>query len=703
MVDKYQSKILQSYFKSDFCKGFYNCLFLAGKKCLKQIAQISIFDDNKSMDSDKSDSNQFSTEKIFWLEVQIPEQLPRKIIVHDRILAGLDPRNDLILIEKLVKAKHLLFTKLDNDLSVQYLGNDGDTYINNLPLEKDKLYLLVKNDVITIGKISIIAREGMGQRSAVSATKSTPQIKASLELNANVEEISTEHQVPDYESSESNPKNKLVEESKIEKDRKWIDFSTINLIPYKVYGFMMDVFLTYVVLACLLPILDLHRIVQDFIYPVSDFLASIISQDKNLQKYQFLSMIEFFIFFHFVMIFSALIFGNTPGSFLVGLRQKRKDQNFLTIRFKAYLYCLINILLLPFLIFDIPFLKGKSIKELLTFSEREKSHLTIFRISRIAICPAIIFFALLFPLILPFPFNVLFSEDKVLINKYKDVQTNRISSSSEVLGITLVTDLPARYKLLPYLDENRLGFMLYDLSTKKVLIIKEESRIPQELALFKLRYSNPFASFNIPDINMSSNKLKAISLRSLFSTPNKLNRNFTKFGPFMANSFIYREEFFKNFSKKDQFLLIPFDKFNPAIKISDGKEERLFIFTKKEIVEFSLSMPQKSNLPEVFWREVASKLTFAKNTLPWPRDPGIFEAFEAFEFLKYQPILTYYSMEVNKANETDDSFSKLILKKNLEQTKKALNSTKYRKGMTSNVEKAFNKLILNISLSENKK
>jgi hypothetical protein len=51
----------------------------------------------------KQEKNQFR------LEVRLENQLPMKIDVIDTITAGLDPRNDLVLIGKKIQDKHLAF------------------------------------------------------------------------------------------------------------------------------------------------------------------------------------------------------------------------------------------------------------------------------------------------------------------------------------------------------------------------------------------------------------------------------------------------------------------------------------------------------------------------------------------------------------------------------------------------------------------
>ena len=61
--------------------------------------------------NENTDSRKLTTELQFTLDVRVPDAPPRKYEVQDRLLAGIDPRNDLILIDPKVKTKHFLFRK----------------------------------------------------------------------------------------------------------------------------------------------------------------------------------------------------------------------------------------------------------------------------------------------------------------------------------------------------------------------------------------------------------------------------------------------------------------------------------------------------------------------------------------------------------------------------------------------------------------
>ncbi|MDD4973290.1 MAG: hypothetical protein PHY93_03020 [Bacteriovorax sp.] len=75
----------------------------AGINFLKKIAVLLNFYDNRLM-NENTDSRKLEIELLYILEVRIPDQSPKKMEVMDRVLAGIDPRNDLILIDPKIKA-----------------------------------------------------------------------------------------------------------------------------------------------------------------------------------------------------------------------------------------------------------------------------------------------------------------------------------------------------------------------------------------------------------------------------------------------------------------------------------------------------------------------------------------------------------------------------------------------------------------------
>jgi hypothetical protein len=656
--------------------------------------------------NENTDSRKLKTELLYTLDVRIPDHSPKKMEVIDRVLAGIDPRNDLILIDPKIKAKHFLFRKRNNILTVHYLGKDGDTFLNGLPLEKGKLYILEKLDVLKVGKVEIIIRRETG------ISKSSPPIQAISSLNlSKVDELAN---LSDFENEDEEIPRKIPDEIEEEeeefafkempiqtktmvatKKESIFNLSTVKLIPYKFYGFVVDIALTYLVLSFVIPSLGFLTIVQDFLYPISEFILQTLSAHQSaLASMKIISVIEFFICFHSLMILASLILGTTPGAFLIGLHHKANNKSILALRFKAYIYALLNIIVLPILLFDIPLYKGKNLKELLTFSEREVNTSFIFKTLRRAITPIVTIACFLSPFFLSPPYTASITMEKNLLPKYKDVHAIHLSSSSKELGFSLNTDLGNQYALLPFFEKKKLGLVLYDLKNKKSLIMREQNRISLGEALFKLRYANPLSSLSIPNNLIDNELLKDKSLKSLNLSLTTLVPGLQEFGPMLANGFLFKDLFLSNFRSLDNFLLNSFDKKNPAIKISaSAKEEKVFLFGRKEIIEFSLTVPKQSKLLENFVSGVLTGLRFAQSSNEGQKNPQILEVLEAFERSNYPILLTYYINEAKKVHDLDNPSWRAFFLKNVLQTKRALQEDKTRIGMNKNIVKSFDDII----------
>ena len=61
----------------------------------------------------------------FRLDIRLENKLPMKIDVIDTVTAGLDPRNDLVLVGNKINNRHLIFEKKEENLALYYLGNNN--------------------------------------------------------------------------------------------------------------------------------------------------------------------------------------------------------------------------------------------------------------------------------------------------------------------------------------------------------------------------------------------------------------------------------------------------------------------------------------------------------------------------------------------------------------------------------------------------
>lgn len=615
---------------------------------------------------------------MYILDVKVPDQTPRKLGVHDQILAGLDPRNDLILVDPAVEARHFHFKNKDNLLTVQILGADNSTFLNGVPLEKGKSYLLEKGDSLKCGRVEIRIRF------EAAPVRPTEEKRAALQLKQ--QDFLNDLKVPP-----SIPEQVVVQEKPPVpvpyKSHKWSE--GFRKIPLKVYGFVFDFTLTYFLLAFVLPASGVLPKIQSLFYPMTEFFnTALIQRYPELTGYKILSMLEFLISFHLIMIAASLVLGNTPGAFLLGLRPM--GTSFLGRRFKAYVYCLLNVFLLPWIVFDIPLFRGKTLKEWVTFYKRDVVPSTLFRLTRSTLVPALTIFFFFSPLFLKFPFSAVVVEDKILRPRYKDVHVSFISSLSSAFGTELKAELNSQYSLLPSLTAGKIGFALFDHSSGKALVAQEEWRMNSEEALYKLRFANPLSSLYLPNEKLSNENLKNRAFSSLMVSPLNFVQSFRNFGPFLGNGVLFKHEFVKHFTTQDSILATAFEEKNPFLLLSSGTAHRLFWFTPKEVISFTVSVPHQTKLLEQFTRDILSGMRYNQAYGNKLANPQILEVLEAFERENHQTLLTYYIYEAKNSHNKNPVW-RSFLKKNILQTKLALNGTTHK-----NIEKSFDDVLNSI-------
>lgn len=618
--------------------------------------------------------------EIYNLEIKIPEQSPRRLEVIDRILAGIDPRNDLILIDPKIQSKHFLFIKREGSLTLEFLGGEKSTKLNDVLLENGKTYLLEKGDRLKVGKIEILIHKNIYKAKGVDQSSTARTTLPKVEQFVQKKE-SAPITIPDFPP--------LPEIQKLTKPTSTLQ--NFALIPTKIYGFLLDLALTYFVLGFILPKTGVLPLILDSLYPVSEFASTLaLKKYPEVMNLNYLSLIEFFLCFHFLMIAASLVLGSTPGACLLGIKQSGTP-NFLARRFKAYLYALLNVALLPFLLFDIPLFRGRTIKEWLSFTSHKKNDSLFTQVSQKAIAPLFIVASLLSPFFLPSPYNASVTESVLKKPKFMDPLTTTILSSSRDLGMSLRAELNQNYRLLPYFKNNKLGMLFYDLRTNKSLKMSEIARSSNDLLFYKSRFANPLASFMINKKLIEQESLKNLTLSSLHLSLENLLPKIFEFGPMLANGFLFKAEFLRSFSPADNFIALTFDPKNPAIKISGGEknsEERLFLFTRKEVIVFSLESPKQTNLLGPFLDSIIAPLRFDQSSdgglKGGLKDPQILEVMEAFQLSNYQTLLTYYINEAKKAQVLQNPNWQAFVKSNLEQTIHALESDPTREGLTKN-------------------
>ncbi len=633
-------------------------------------------------------------EKFFLLTITIPDQPSREIFVADEILAGLDPRNDLILVDPLVRAKHFhFFTETGNGgikyLSLRYLGVDGITKLNGVYLQNNKVYLLENNDRIKVGRIEI---------STSSKTMTAPALRqvSANKVNFKSIAINSTHRplAPKMEYLKVPAELPVLKKPKLQGELRLKSFSDgLKLIPFKFYAFLVNVVLTFFILAFLIPHFDFLEKAFELLLPISNFLVeNLFTKYPALYRGHTLSLIEFFICYHFFMIASSLVFAITPGEFLIGLRPISLNSNFLLRRIKGYFYNLINVFTLPLILFDIPCYRGQTIKEIVTFTHKEISMSFRSKISRKIIIPMFSVAALLSPLVLKAPFNTLVFKEVDYSPSFINANTTNLSTYSHYFGITIDTEISNSIKILPAFEKNKLGITLYDLKNNKQLIISEMGRRPHSQSLFKLRYANPLASFHLSDTLLDQEILKNALIDSF---------NLKHDQSLLSNllDLIFKAEHLNHLSPTDSIFVNPFEMKNPFVKMTSGShlnEQVLFFYNPRETIEFKIYLKgeseQTSLLPEIFTKSFLSPARYYQGTSNKLKDPQILEVLEAFELGNYQTLLTYYINEAKKSQADKLTASSVLwrnfLINNINQTKNALSGDKNK-----NIEKSFDDII----------
>ena len=97
----------------------------------------------------------------FQLTVIKGNQPELKMDVVNTLSAGSDPRNDLVLIGKEIKPKHFRFQRNADFLVLEYLGGHQQSFLNSLPLEENKKYVLETGDVLTASGTKIFMGENI--------------------------------------------------------------------------------------------------------------------------------------------------------------------------------------------------------------------------------------------------------------------------------------------------------------------------------------------------------------------------------------------------------------------------------------------------------------------------------------------------------------------------------------------------------------
>jgi len=214
--------------------------------------------------------------------------------INPKLTVGLDPRNDVVLVDKIIEEKHLEFCEVDGQISVTQLAKTGTTLINGKPLEQNNQYLVGIHDQIKIGQIRIRFKKDLGFKNKEHIEHKNNHLKMARTnvtnsesgFNFNIENVDvlTENQTIIKDSSKHHVKDStLIKVKPLNLEIKW-DFVTKFFL-----GLIFDFFFAYFLLS-LFPNIKLHL----------------------------------YLFFGFIEIFLMFVFKSTAGQFLFKHRFNRQ-------------------------------------------------------------------------------------------------------------------------------------------------------------------------------------------------------------------------------------------------------------------------------------------------------------------------------------------------------------------------------------------
>lgn len=587
----------------------------------------------------------------FRLDIRLEGQSPMKIDVIDTVSAGLDPRCDLVLTGRKIKAKQMEFLKKEENLALIYLGHTNQTFLNSLPLEEGKTYLLEAGDRIQLSGLEIIVRL---EAIHVGETEKVKRIIFN----------SAEDLVPE-EDKESlifrpNPTGSMKREPKVrEPFLQGIEAAQwLNLMLVKAYSLLADFFFTYFILIVLIPMIHIHQPVLSVLNSIPSFFKLI---DPTLKVHSFL---PFLMAWYLLSLAQTLLFGTTMGQFLLGLKIKSENKfgKLFLYRIKTFIYSLV---LIP---------AQNAVNDKFFFKAIRKIGMIIFFI-----------FILLSPFLLTAPYNPSVTMSLDSQNSLKELKTRSLYSESSVLGVKLNAELSLRYFLLPFIDptdKSLRGFQLFDLKNSQNIVLKEERTISFHDIEEQLKYANPFyTSLRTRHLDQLSLKEKKEFIQKVFNTsPLNLKNSLMSFGPFLGSSVLLKT--FLTTEESSDLTINFYRPETPAMVINANNGSYFYLFTRDSIKVFStVALGNKALLP-IFEEQVFAKFLSedAETAILNKQNVSILAAQDAFLQGDEQTFLTYYvgianTLPIVSTNSQDIEFTdkaKLALIKNIESTLKVV-------------------------------
>ena len=557
----------------------------------------------------------------FRLDIQLENKLPMKIDVVDSITAGLDPRNDLVLVGNKINNRHLIFEKKGENLALHYLGNSNQTFLNTIPLEEGKTYLLEPKDRIKFSGAEIIIERELVTIHESQKIKSTVLNSISRVTPESITDGITLKQPPKLPTKTQIQIDLEETKVRIKKPREPL----LALWSVKFYSLIVDAFLTYVVLVILLPLIYADR----FAISIFNYISSLIFPTFNH------SFFSFFIAWYFLSFAQTLIFGGTLGQALLGLRNN-PDNTFgrlIFYRMKTFIY---SLLLLP---------SQNTVKTTLFFRAIRKVGMIM-----------VLIFILASPFLMPPPYNSHVTLLKDNSAGVKDLHSRTIMSYSKDLKLNLNAELPFRYYLLPSIESiNKRSFELIDLVSGEIMTISEVDNLSYETIEAQLKYGNPlYSSLHNTTLFHSSLEEQKSLIQSLFLlSPVQLIKSTKEFGPFFGSALLVKKSLL-NANLDNNLMLKSYKPSTPLFFLSGSNQNFFYLLGNDRLTRFNVDSKTKGNLINVFEEAIFTKLTHDNENFIKPDNQNltILAAQDAFLNGDEQSFLTYYVGVANSLTNT---------------------------------------------------
>jgi hypothetical protein len=564
----------------------------------------------------------------FHLDVRIENQQPMKIDVIDRVTAGLDPRSDLILSGAKIKNFHLVFLIKGENLALHYLGNTNQTFLNSIPLEENKIYLLDPDDRIQFSGVEIIIRYEL-----IHLHEDHHVVKPIVFNSLDDLKPETIKEGLIFKNNKPGPMREKYHENpplfKLAPKTTTIQKgSFLKLWTIKFYSMVADFFFTYLFLVTLLPLIY----AETYSRKILEFLTSFIFKSEDH------SFFKFFVAWYFLSFIQTMIFGTTIGQFLLGLRNKNTATygKLILFRFKTFIF---SLLLLP---------AQNMVSEKLFFKGFRKIGIII-----------IFLFIIVSPLLLPSPFNKSLAIVKDAAISERDIHTRTIISSSTALKMSLRTDLSTKYLILPFIfkSPDMRSFQFIDLINNQSIIIYQNEKISYDDIDRQLEYGNPFygllhlTAFK----NLSLQKRKEVLSNILTLSPFNLKDTAPNFGPFFGSIVLFKKHLLDVANTNDTIVKF-YASETPAMFIGSAQQDFFYLLAPDGLERFVVDSTKRGPLVAAFENEIYSKLLSDPYAVDIKNNQHveILEAQDAFLHGDEHTLLTYYVGVANNLSNLKD-------------------------------------------------